>query len=166
MRSFDSRFKFSLKSAKRLKSDTLISARIKNLKLKSSIPGSYRDWELHAMREMRKRYPNEHLFKAFNGPIKIAYFICTADGAQSILKNQEFDKKDFAYQFLIPWLGEGILISEGQKWHNRRKMLTAAFHYSILESFRGQMVELTQKGFDFDNLLIFSLWCHNESIKA
>ena len=134
----------------RYKSRTLISAGIKNLKLKSSIPGSYRDWELHAMREMRKRYPNEHLFKAFNGPIKIAYFICTAEGAQSILKDQEFDKKDFAYQFLIPWLGEGILISEGQKWHYRRKMLTAAFHYSILESFRVQMVELTQKGFYLD----------------
>ena len=154
MRSFYSgfklRFKFRFKFFMRYKFRTLISAGIKNLKLKSSIPGSYRDWELHAMREMRKRYPNEHLFKAFNGPIKIAYFICTAEGAQSILKDQEFDKKDFAYQFLIPWLGEGILISEGQKWHHRRKMLTAAFHYSILESFREQMVELTQKGFHFD----------------
>ena len=114
-----------------------------------SIPGSYRDWELHAMREMRKRYPTEHLFKSFNGPITVAYFICTAEGAQSILKNQEFDPKDFGYQFLVPWLGEGILISEGQKWHNRRKMLTASFHYSILDSFREQMVELTQEGFLF-----------------
>ena len=115
-----------------------------------SIPGCYRDWELHVMREMRKRYPTEHLFKSFNGPITVAYFICTADGAQSILKNQEFDQKDFRYQFLVPWLGEGILISEGQKWHNRRKMLTASFHYSILDSFREQMVELTQEGFHFD----------------
>ena len=136
------------------------------MKLKSSIPGSYRDWELHAMREIRKRYPNEHLFKAFNGPIKIAYFIATAEGAQSILKDQEFDKKYFAYQFLIPWLGEGILISEGQKWHYRRKMLTAAFHYSILESFRVQKGGLNSKGFLFGYLLILSHWCHNESIKA
>ena len=105
------------------------------------------------MREMRKRYPKEHLFKSFNGPITIAYFICTADGAEAILKNKEFDQKAFGYQFLIPWLGEGILISEGQKWHYRRKMLTASFHYSILESFREQMVDLTQKGFYYGDFL-------------
>ena len=130
-----------------------------NLKLKSSIPGLLRDWELHAMREMRKRYPNEHFYKSFNGPLTIAYFVCSADGAQSILKNQEFDQKDFGYQFLVPWLGEGILISEGQKWHNRRKMLTASFHYSILDSFREQMVELTQDGFHFAVYLIGAYWC-------
>ena len=56
---------------------------------------------------MRKRYPNEHFFKCFNGPTTVAYFICTADGAESILKNKEFDQKDFGYQFLRPWLGEG-----------------------------------------------------------
>ena len=66
---------------------------------------------------------------------------------KSILKSKDFDKKGFGYKFMIPWLGEGILISEGQKWHNRRKMLTASFHYSVLESFREQMVEVAQKGF-------------------
>ena len=34
--------------------------------------------------------------------------ICTADGAESILKNKDFDRKEFGYQFLVPWLGEGI----------------------------------------------------------
>ena len=42
------------------------------------------------------------------GPITVAYFICTADGAESILKNKEFDTKYFGYQFFRPWLGEGI----------------------------------------------------------
>ena len=64
------------------------------------------------MREMRKRYPNEHFFKCFNGPITIAYFICTADGAESLLKNKEFEAKVFAYRFLTPWLGEGTAIRE------------------------------------------------------
>ena len=123
------------------------------------IPGSYRDWELHAMREMRKRYPNEHLFKTFMGPITVAYWVCTADGAQSVLKNQEFDDKDFRYRFFEPWLGEGLVVSNGQKWHTRRKMLTASFHYSILDSFREQMVELTQAGFYFDVYCIISHWC-------
>ena len=77
------------------------------MKLKTSIPGSDREWDLHAMREMRKRYPNEHIFKVFNGPITVGYWIFTADGAESILKNKEFDQKAFGYQFLRPWLGEG-----------------------------------------------------------
>ena len=78
------------------------------LNLNNSIPGSFRKWELHAMREMRRRYPNEHIFKSFNGPVAVIYFICTADGAESILKNKDFDRKEFGYQFLVPWLGEGI----------------------------------------------------------
>ena len=104
------------------------------------------------MREMRKRYPNEHVFKVFNGPITVGYWIFTPEGAESLLKNKEFEQKAFGYQFLVPWLGEGILISKGQKWHNRRKMLTASFHYSILESYREQMVEITQERFRFDLL--------------
>ena len=36
---------------------------------------------------------------------------------------------------MVPWLGEGILISGGKKWKHRRRLLNASFHYKILENY-------------------------------
>jgi len=77
-------------------------------------PGSFRIWELKFLREMRKRFPTEPIFKIFLG-ITPLVFISTADGAESLLKNNDFNRKGPWYQFMVPWLGEGILISAGSK---------------------------------------------------
>lgn len=43
--------------------------------------------------------------------------------------------KNYVYDMLADWLGDGLLMSDGKKWHSRRKIITPTFHFKILEEF-------------------------------
>ncbi|KAK7814439.1 hypothetical protein U0070_008807, partial [Myodes glareolus] len=44
-------------------------------------------------------------------------------------------KASGVYQFLSPWIGYGLLLLNGKKWFQHRRMLTPAFHYDILKPY-------------------------------
>lgn len=43
--------------------------------------------------------------------------------------------KSSEYRFFKPWLGDGLLISSGEKWRSHRKLIAPAFHQLVLKSF-------------------------------
>ena len=53
--------------------------------------------------------------------------------ASEVFKTAE--PKDEAYEFLRPWLGDGLLLSTGKRWARDRRLLTRGFHFDILRGY-------------------------------
>ena len=68
------------------------------------------------------------------GP-KPILFCSDANWVEALMKSQTLIVKSDFYSHLHDWLGNGLLISTGAKWRSRRKLITPAFHFSILKDF-------------------------------
>ncbi|XP_013134621.1 PREDICTED: cytochrome P450 4C1-like [Papilio polytes] len=71
--------------------------------------------------------------------------IYNPEDVEVILSSMKYHEKSQAYTFLKPWLQDGLLLSSGTKWQNRRKILTPAFHFSILRRYYASIVENTNR---------------------
>ncbi|XP_055467912.1 cytochrome P450 4F1-like isoform X1 [Psammomys obesus] len=87
------------------------------------------------MIELVATYPQGFLI--WLGPVIPLINLCHPDTIRSVLSASAAvaPKDDIFYRFLKPWLGDGLLLSAGGKWSRHRRMLTPAFHFSILKSY-------------------------------
>ena len=98
------------------------------------------------------------------------------------------EKSQPVYKMLKPWLGDGLLIAEGQKWARSRRLLTPAFHFNwilkgyilvyndCLKSLVGKWKTSVQQGTAvklFDTISLLSLdiilqcaFSHKATVKA
>jgi cytochrome P450 len=81
-------------------------------------------------------WPREYgeIYRSFIGPI-CNVSISSPELLEPFLASQNVIEKGADYDLLKPWLGEGLLTSSGPKWRSRRRLLTPAFHFKILENF-------------------------------
>ncbi|XP_022126369.2 cytochrome P450 4C1-like isoform X1 [Pieris rapae] len=79
-----------------------------------------------------KLYGNRICLKILN---RYILFVYTPKDIEVVLSHSRNITKNITYDFLKPWLGTGLVLSTGAKWHKRRKILTPAFHFEILKNF-------------------------------
>lgn len=74
------------------------------------------------------------IFRVFLGS-QVDIVLSDPKDVEALLSSQVLIEKADEYDFIAEWLGTGLLISTGRKWFMRRKVITPAFHFQILESF-------------------------------
>nr|XP_014342452.1 PREDICTED: LOW QUALITY PROTEIN: cytochrome P450 4B1-like [Latimeria chalumnae] len=123
----------------------LYQERQKNLKIYEKFPGPPVHWligHMHVYTDDEKALINltkcviDHpaAIGFWSGPFNAQLLLYDAEYAKTIFTTTE-PKDDLVYPFLLPWIGEGLLISSGQKWFRHRRLLTPGFHYDVLKPY-------------------------------
>ncbi|CAK1551896.1 unnamed protein product [Leptosia nina] len=77
---------------------------------------------------------DESIIKVWIGPRLLVFLYDPRDVELILSSHVHIDKAD-EYKFFKPWLGDGLLISTGQKWRSHRKLIAPTFHLNVLKSF-------------------------------
>ncbi|KAM7305825.1 cytochrome P450 4V2 [Ixodes scapularis] len=113
------------------------------------------DRKLHLTARLHKYFdtliPSIHdqdVTVAFYGPQPFLLAV-TPTAMEAVLSSTSNLNKSFIYRMMTPWMGNGILTSDKDVWRTRRKILTPAFHFRILEDYtpiiNRRTTELLQK---------------------
>ncbi|XP_077280989.1 cytochrome P450 4g15-like isoform X2 [Temnothorax americanus] len=66
---------------------------------------------------------------------KTVAFVSDPQDIEIILSSSTHIDKAEEYKFFKPWLGDGLLITKGDKWRRHRKVIAPTFHMNILKTF-------------------------------
>ncbi|XP_030079681.1 cytochrome P450 4d1-like [Drosophila hydei] len=86
------------------------------------------------LRHFVDTYAKKQTVKVWLGP-ELNIVMSNPKDVEAVLGTHRFIDKASEYKVLEPWLKQGLLISRGRKWQNRRKIITPTFHFKILEQF-------------------------------
>ena len=74
------------------------------------------------------------IYRAWGGTRPVV-IVATPEFMEPILVSQKLITKAVEYSYLSPWLGNCMFLTTGSRWKTRRRLLTPAFHFQILNSF-------------------------------
>lgn len=89
---------------------------------------------LDVMSGYHERFKKHGIYTFYIGAAPLVV-LSRGEFIEAVLTSNKILSKGYHYNFLHNWLGTGLLTSTGTKWKARRRMLTPAFHFRILEDF-------------------------------
>ncbi|CAJ0949558.1 unnamed protein product, partial [Mesorhabditis belari] len=90
------------------------------------------EWELKNANELRDQ---GHDVWCLNFAHENFILPLTGESIKPILESKNEITKGLGYDYITEWLGTGLLISKGEKWQQRRKLITPTFHFRHLENY-------------------------------
>uniref|UniRef100_A0A6J0UR62 Cytochrome P450 4A6-like n=1 Tax=Pogona vitticeps TaxID=103695 RepID=A0A6J0UR62_9SAUR len=133
-----------------LKTVQLYWKRKKQIKAFASFPGPPSHWffgnnkeitrgkEFFKLLEWSEKYP--YAYPRWFGGFRAVLVVNHPDYAKTVFGRSDPKAKD-SYNFLVPWIGKGLLILNGKKWFHHRRLLTPGFHYDVLKPYTALMAD-------------------------
>ncbi|KAL7394584.1 hypothetical protein ABVT39_028279 [Epinephelus coioides] len=81
-----------------------------------------------------------YAFPLWFGPFVCFLNIQHPDYVKTVYATSE-PKGDLGYRFIQSWIGEGLLVSKGERWFRNRRLLTPGFHYDVLKPYNKLMAD-------------------------
>ncbi|GFQ97631.1 cytochrome P450 4V2 [Trichonephila clavata] len=109
----------------------------------NSLPFLY--WVMQFLTERTEQFQEQQLFYLWTSYQPHFCFVKAESVKQLLSKGTKALEKNWAYDYLKPLMGTGLVTSSVEKWKPRRKLLTPCFHADVLRGFLPVFNERSRK---------------------